>query len=364
MAQEDENFLSKAFRIIAAELPQFFTQTNTPFLGKDQEGSVMKEDSGSDEKKINENLLKLATLAVPVGVGANVLGRAAMAAPKLAGAAASAGTFAVTKDPLDLVPGKLGAVIGSTGDAEAMIIPAAKIKTAEVIKNALMLKDTLQNQGMDAYNAGLKTYNRTGIYEGLIDRVPRAVISDQKASLFSKEAGTLNDIMYHPELFKAMPELKDIKVDHLTPEQAKTIKGGYIPATNSLLMDPNLDSKDFLSTLLHETQHVIQNNNKMITGGSPSLEETSSRFATKYDQAVKMMPNAGTAGYKELYKVLRRALYEQGAGESEARATQKMWESGNYTDYPLRMKEGLPVNYDVDPARVIIPATERFQDIN
>lgn len=364
MAQEDENFLSKAFRIIAAELPQFFTQTNTPFLGKDQEGSVMKEDTGSDEKKINENLLKLATLAVPVGIGANVLGRAAMAAPKLAGAAASAGTFAVTKDPLDIIPGKLGAVIGSSGDAEAMIIPAAKVKPAAAIKNALLLRDTLQEQGMDAYNAGLRTYNRTGVYEGLLDKVPRAVISDQKASLFSKEAGTLNDILYHPELFKAMPELKDIKVEHLTPEQAKKIKGGYIPATNSLVMDPNLPAQDFLSTLLHETQHVIQNNNKMITGGSPALEETASRFAAKYDEAVKLLPQLDTSGYRQLYATLRKALYQQGAGESEARATQRMWESGNYTDYPLRMKDGLPVNYDVDPARVIRPATERFQEID
>ncbi len=356
MAQEDENFLSKAFRIIADQLPQFFTQTNTPFLGTDQEGSVMKEDLGTDEKRINETLLKLATLAVPLGVGANVLGRAAMAAPKLAGAAASAGSFAVTKDPLDLIPGKLGAVIGSSGDAEAMIVPAARIKTADQIKNALT--------SLSLGRPSDKVYTGTGIYEGLIDKVPRAVISDQKASLFSKEAGTLNDILYHPELFKAMPELKDIVVRHTTPEEALKIKGGYIPGSNSLVMDPNLDARDFLSTLLHETQHVIQNNNKMITGGNPALEETTSRFANKYDAAVKRMPNGDTAAYKSLYSMLRKALYQQGAGEAEARATQRMWETGNYTDFPLREVRGVPVNYDVPIDRVIKPATEMWQDID
>lgn len=362
MAQEEENFLSKAFRIIAAELPQFFTQTNTPFLGKDQEGSVMKQDIGSDEKKINESLLSLAALMAPVGATAGVLGRAAMAAPRLTGAAASAGTFAVTKDPLDIVPGKLGAVIGSSGDAEAMIIPAAKIHPAEAIKNALLLKNTLQESGIDAYNAGLKAYNKTGIYEGLLDNVPRAVVSDQKVSLFSKEAGTLNDILYHPELFKAMPELKDMKVEHFTPEDAKVMKGGYYPGENKIGIDPNLNPQEFISVLLHETQHAIQNNNKMITGGSPRLEETSNRFAETYDNAIKQVPNIDQKTRTNLYQTIRRGLYEQGAGEAEARAVQNMWEDGNYTDYPLRVKDGRSVNYDIPLDRVIKPATEMFQE--
>lgn len=350
-----ENFLSKALRIISEELPQFFTQTNTPFLGKDQERSVMQEDLGSDEKRINENLLAMGALAIPGGAGARILGRAAMAAPKLAGAVAGGGTFAVTKDPLDLVPGKLGMVIGSSGDAEAMVVPAAKVRTAEQIKNAL----TALELGRPAE----KVYAGTGIYEGLIDKVPRVVISDQKASLFSKEAGTLNDILYHPDLFKAMPELKDIKVGHLTEEQAKKIKGGYLPGDNSILMDPNLDSRVFLSTLLHETQHVIQNNNKMITGGSPSLEETSNRFADMYDKyAQKLGPNANPSERTALYGTLKKILYKQGAGEAEARATQNMWETGNYTAFPLNQDESKFIPYDVPIDRVIEPATKMFQE--
>jgi hypothetical protein len=352
----EENFLSKAFRIIAEELPQFFTQTNTPFLGQDVEGSVMKEDKGSEEKRINENLLSMGALAVPAGIGAAAIGRAAMAAPKLAGALASGGTFAVTKDPLDLVPGKLGMVIGSTGDAEAMIVPAAKVRTADQIKNALT--------ALDLGRPAEKVYAGTGIYKGLIDEVPRVVISDQKASLFSKEAGTLNDILYHPDLFKAMPELKDIKVGHLTEEQAKKIKGGYLPGDNSILIDPNLDSRVFLSTLLHETQHVIQNNNKMITGGSPSIEETTNRFAEAYDKfAQKLGPNANPAERKALYQTLRKLLYKQGAGEAEARATQNMWETGNYTAFPLNQDESKFIPYDIPINRVIKPATRMFEDI-
>lgn len=78
------------------------------------------------------------------------------------------------------------------------------------------------------------------------------------------------DIIEHPELFEAHPDLKSM---YVIPNASIGYRGHYDPRQRNIAirttdMDPDL----FRSTLLHELQHGIQANEGFVPGGSP-LEE-------------------------------------------------------------------------------------------
>lgn len=91
------------------------------------------------------------------------------------------------------------------------------------------------------------------------DGVQRNEISDQGAKL--KElppengAAKLGDIIDHPELFKQYPHLKDQPVLHT---QLEGLDGAYSPKTKVMYVNSMSDPATKLSTILHETQHAIQ----------------------------------------------------------------------------------------------------------
>lgn len=91
------------------------------------------------------------------------------------------------------------------------------------------------------------------------DGVQRNEISDQGAKL--KElppengAAKLGDIIDHPELFKQYPHLKDQPVLHT---QLEGLDGAYSPKTKVMYVNSMSDLATKLSTILHETQHAIQ----------------------------------------------------------------------------------------------------------
>jgi hypothetical protein len=105
------------------------------------------------------------------------------------------------------------------------------------------------------------------------DKKWRYEIPDDKAALKERamddlDAGfhkPLGDILEHPELFKAYPHLKDIKVHNRPTEGAH---GTFFGDNIGLRMDRT--GKDVLSTLLHEVQHGVQQKEGFARGGSPS----------------------------------------------------------------------------------------------
>lgn len=342
--------LTDAFRIIAQELPKFFTETGTPFLGKDQEQSVMKEkDSIQKEKDVNEALLKLGAAAPAALLGGVKALQIAKEFPKLASSLVSGGTFAATGDPLDLVPGKLGKVIGSTGEAEAMVVPAHKTKSFEEISRAV----SMIARGVNPEVA----YKSTGIYKGPKDNILRSVISDEGASLKEiDKAATLGDLIEHPKLFAAMPELKNIKISKVPQEtldaatkRGSTILGGYDPAGNTLQLNFNRRTDELISTILHETQHAVQSGNNMVGGGNVARAMRHPETERVWNQISPTLPkNLPEDEFDSLLNRISREVYMRGAGEAEARATQKMFEEKKFTDLPTK-------HYDVDINSLLFP---------
>ena len=80
-------------------------------------------------------------------------------------------------------------------------------------------------------------------------------IGDSKARLNPnfKSGGRLSELLEHKELFKAYPELKDIKIKKIIDEKGENL-GYYDPNKKEIAIN-NIGDK---STLMHEVQHAIQ----------------------------------------------------------------------------------------------------------
>jgi hypothetical protein len=115
-------------------------------------------------------------------------------------------------------------------------------------------------------------------------------ISDRDAVVNSKldkvkpgEETTLSDILHHPALFNAYPELRTMRITrHPVPGDGRQeIEGVYheaVPATATepataayINIPPYADPKQYRTTLLHELQHHVQEVEGFPSGGDPSI---------------------------------------------------------------------------------------------
>jgi hypothetical protein len=114
-------------------------------------------------------------------------------------------------------------------------------------------------------------WQSTGTTRGL-DNALRQELSDENA--FLKGGGnfqnivekrmdalgvttpTVEEIMHHPQLFEAYPQLKGIQVQYL-PKDSKN-NASYSPKEGIIRVNRELDNKQATSSMLHELQHAIQ----------------------------------------------------------------------------------------------------------
>ena len=124
----------------------------------------------------------------------------------------------------------------------------------------------------------------TGWFRNPYDNILRYEVSDENAKLtqafsdleeskFAKEQKniTLDQALDHPELFKAYPELKDIKVIKQAGffDWNQRLQGSFNPATNTVNITPY--NKNPESTLIHEIQHWIQEKEGFASGGNEDI---------------------------------------------------------------------------------------------
>ena len=65
----------------------------------------------------------------------------------------------------------------------------------------------------------------------------------------------LSNYIYHPELFKAYPQLEDVPVVF---DYSKNSVASYDPLFGIISVNPNAVYSDYESVLAHELQHMIQ----------------------------------------------------------------------------------------------------------
>jgi len=192
------------------------------------------------------------------------------------------------------------------------------------------------------------------------------------------------DILYHPELYKAYPELKNVQIEFL-PESTNN-RASYNPVHNVISVNMALNPAEARSSMLHEMQHAVQeiegfnkgaDANKVIGASIKHYNDLMDEIGVLND---KMSSAVGTPEYEHLMSqrnaLTKKALalgdpeqhgintYKNYGGEAEARLTQ------NREDLPPeKLKQYFPFkqdeqNYglDINPKEAIID-TESVKDM-
>lgn len=253
------------------------------------------------------------------------------------------------------------------GIAKAMFVPAFAIKTLGEVKKA----EKLINQGMAE-----EAWKQYGIYQDPADRILKSVVSDAPATvrpeaiargdvtvvknkftgkeeyslvpdytrtyLENRPPVTAQEIFYHPDLYKLVPEIAQAQVRG----GGFPGSGSYSPENNVIWLGGGESLQDFVSTFLHEAAgHGAQYKYGMAAGGSPEMfiaDEKTFRGAQKtLRDAQKMLrvppgsreavPESVKNTLANYEKVLRDAenlageYYYRLPGEASARAIQQMY---------------------------------------
>lgn len=156
----------------------------------------------------------------------------------------------------------------------------------------------------------------------------------------------LKDVFNHPELFKAYPDLEKYKMRILNPDSNVYAKKG---SDMTIFVRANATPEEARSSILHEVQHHIQENEGFARGGSAKvLAKKPMQEFKHYDDAIgrineQMKEAVGTPKYSALMderdalmvearlrgvlypsqvEAIAKDKYKRLGGEAEARLTQ------------------------------------------
>ena len=147
--------------------------------------------------------------------------------------------------------------------------------------------------------------------------------------------GKLSRVIDAPELFKAYPQLKDVRIDTDAIMNDMPSNGEYNSKTNTITIHAN-ELKYMNGILNHEIQHAIQDIEGFAKGGSPRLVR--GEVKKRFDEVTKQIKQLRAEGKEDEAKALiekNRGLYDAYmknddfnsykslAGEVEARNVQE-----------------------------------------
>lgn len=141
--------------------------------------------------------------------------------------------------------------------------------------------------GVDPNNATLfkATFGEGAQYKGAFGRseaeaeinLLRAIAKDRNVGVFdiakvkANDEFFLSDVLDHPKLFAAYPDLADTLVKFV---EGVDYRGLYSPRGDRIEIAISGDQEQMLSTLLHEVQHAIQQREGFAQGGAPAGDFT------------------------------------------------------------------------------------------
>lgn len=147
--------------------------------------------------------------------------------------------------------------------------------------------------------------------------------------------GKLSDVIDAPELFKAYPQLKDVRIETDAIMNDMPSHGEYDSKTNTITI--HADELKYMNDILnHEIQHAIQGIEGFATGGSPTTIR--GEVKKRFDEVTKQIKQLRAEGKEDEAKALiekNRGLYnaymknddfdsyKSLAGEVEARNVQE-----------------------------------------
>lgn len=221
----------------------------------------------------------------------------------------------------NVLSGVLGAAAGklaAAGGAKVLsllagIFAGPKAKTFPHAAAALFKEIEASAPSALRDNQLAQLFTDSKIFRSPGDKQLRQEIPDIGAKLRDMSIGEkpLKDVLDHPGLFKAYPELQNLPVE--VANMDRTIGGAFNPIYGITL---NREGPGPLSTLLHEVQHAIQHREGFARGGNAAMFDPKSAEALQVGQELKarnITPDEET---------IRNILYRRLSGEAEARAVQ------------------------------------------
>ncbi len=148
----------------------------------------------------------------------------------------------------------------------------------------------------------------------------------QKAQAENEKLNTLGDLIEHEELFKAYPQLKDVKIEIYRGSDSE--EGSYSLRTKTIKLNENVSNYRIKKALMHEIQHAIQHIEGFANGTSPE------------------------AFRKQGQSLLAAGMnYDRTAGEIEARdAAERM---------DMSAEERAQIRPDIDRENVLLPKKQK-----
>jgi len=148
----------------------------------------------------------------------------------------------------------------------------------------------------------------------------------------NKKNGKASEVINYPELFKAYPKAKNIDIVFMNSDK---FDGMYLPSKNRIMLSNSLSDSELKSTLLHEIQHFIQNEEGFAVGGTAQTIKDLYNARIKYEKnfsVKKVLNNIKNSLFKpnsesvkedldKLSKLVSKSdgeLYKSIAGEVEA----------------------------------------------
>ena len=182
----------------------------------------------------------------------------------------------------------------------------------------------------------VKIWQSTGWYKDK-DGAWKFEIDDSPAKIKNQNADKLGDLLEHKELFKAYPELKDIKIKKIIDEKVEKL-GYYDPNKKEIAIN-NIGDK---LTLMHEVQRAIQDIEGFARGGEYDIVWNAAvrTIEKKYESELAKLEKIANEAWKK-EEPLQKAyieLFDKGLKDSpEAQRllkerepySKKGWEANN-----------------------------------
>jgi hypothetical protein len=186
-------------------------------------------------------------------------------------------------------------------------------------------------------------YNPRG---SVIKSVVNAIKSDAAPQM-------LSDVLKHPKLYEAYPELKNTPVRFYKSDTSEY--GSFNPQTGVISINKNIPIKDQFDTILHEVQHNIQRKEGWSGGSNPDNYITEALHKLPNNEYGLLLTDAPAddllmryTQQKILDKVKLEAhkMYQRNQGEASARAVPNR---RNLDDQQIRTT---PTQYDVPESEI------------
>lgn len=187
-------------------------------------------------------------------------------------------------------------------------IPGRKqIIGEKAIKDKLVQNNLDTAKEMEAANKSAEDiFIATGWEKGA-DNKWKYDLQEGVVEIKSKKSGKASEVLNYPEIFKAYPKAKDLDIVFMKSDK---FDGMYLPSKNRIMISSELSDSETTSTLLHELQHFIQDQEGFAVGGNAKF------IRDLYNERIKSENNFSV---KKVLNNIKNSLFGSNKNEADTK---------------------------------------------